>query len=197
MGDIPANITSTAGFDDASNASSGVLSGQLETVGDHDWIRVNLLDSLTYNFFLSFLDTGSLASGDAFLTLRDANGDPVPGVTDDNSGVDQNAFISFKPPSGGGGVFFLDISAAGESNTSTGTYNLSSRTALAGQIIKKLPDNEDSDYVGLANERILGGKGADRIDIGAGRDALASKATTSSSAMRPITKSSANSVTIH
>jgi len=39
-------------------------------------------------------------------------------------------------------------------------------------VIKNLPDNEDSVYTGLANERILGGKGADRIDIGAGLDAL-------------------------
>jgi Ca2+-binding RTX toxin-like protein len=167
MGDIPANITSKAGFDDG-GAANGVVSGELETVGDHDWIRVDLLDTLTYNFFLSFLDTGSLTSGDAFLTLRDANGDPVPGKTDDNSGVDQNAFISFKPSSSG--VFFLDIGAAGDN--STGTYDLSSRVLPAGEVNKKLPDNEDSNYFGSANERILGGKGADRIDIGAGLEAF-------------------------
>ena len=39
-------------------------------------------------------------------------------------------------------------------------------------MIKNLPDDEDSVYTGLANERILGGKGADRIDIGAGLDAF-------------------------
>jgi Ca2+-binding RTX toxin-like protein len=167
MGDIPANITSKAGFDDG-GAANGVVSGELETVGDHDWIRVDLLDTLTYNFFLSFLDTGSLTNGDATLTLRDATGAAV--AVTDIGGVDGNEAISFKPPSGGGGVFFLDIGAAGD--TSTGTYDLSSRVLPAGEVNKKLPDNQDSDYVGLANERILGGKGADRIDIGAGLEAF-------------------------
>ena len=89
-------------------------------------------------------------------------------ATTDIGGVDRNEAISFHPSSNG--VFFLDIGAAGDN--STGTYDLSARTAFTGEVIKNLPDNEDSVYTGLANERILGGKGADRIDIGAGRDAF-------------------------
>jgi len=166
MADIPANITSQAGFEDGGNASLGVLSGELETAGDHDWIRVSLFDSFTYEFFLSFLDTGSLTSGDATLTLRDATGAAV--LVTDIGGVDGNEAISFQPSSNG--IFFLDIGEAGDDNT--GTYDLSARTFSAGEVIKNLPANEDSIYTGLANERILGGKGADRIDIGAGRDAF-------------------------
>ena len=36
MADIPADITSKADFEDGGNASLGVLSGELETLGDHD-----------------------------------------------------------------------------------------------------------------------------------------------------------------
>ena len=50
MADIPANTTSQAGFEDGGNASLGVLSGELETIGDHDWIRVDLLTNFTYEF---------------------------------------------------------------------------------------------------------------------------------------------------
>jgi Ca2+-binding RTX toxin-like protein len=143
-----------------------VLSGELETVGDHDWIRVDLLASLIYEFFLSFLETGSLTNGDATLTLRDSTGAVV--ATTDIGGIDGNEAISFQPSSNG--IFFLDIGEAGDN--STGTYELSARTAFAGEVIKNLPSNEDSVYTGLANERIVGGKGSDRIDIGAGVDAL-------------------------
>src|SRR4029079_6374540 len=100
------------------------------------------------------------------LTLRDSTGAVV--ATTDIGGVDQNEAISFHPSADG--VFFLDIGVAGDN--STGTYDLSALSATPGQVIKNLPDNEDSDYVGLANERIRGGKGADRIDIGAGVDAF-------------------------
>src|SRR4029079_13338419 len=166
MADIPANTTSQAGFEDGGNASLGVLSGELEKIGDHDWIRASLLTNFTYGFFLSFLETGSLTNGAATLTLHDATGVVV--ATTDIGGVDGNEAISFHPSSSG--IFFLDIGEAGDN--STGTYDLSARVAFGGEVIKNLPDNEDSVYTGLANERILGGKGADRIDIGAGRDAF-------------------------
>ena len=166
MADIPASITSKAGIEDGVDASLGVFSGELETIGDHDWIRVDLSATLTYEFFVSFLETGSLTNGDATLTLRDSTGAAV--AVTDIGGVDGNEAISFHPSSGG--VFFLDIGEAGDN--STGIYDLSARISIAGEVIKNLPDNEDSDYTGLTNERILGGKGADRIDIGAGKDAF-------------------------
>src|SRR4029078_10036750 len=132
MADIPASITSKAGIEDGIGASLGVFSGELETIGDHDWIRVDLSATLTYVFFVSFLETGSLTNGDATLTLRDSTGAAV--AVTDIGGVDGNEAISFHPSSDG--VFFLDIGEAGDD--STGTYDLSARTALVRELLTHL-----------------------------------------------------------
>src|SRR4029078_10143332 len=115
MADIPASITSKAGIEDGIGASLGVFSGELETIGDHDWIRVDLSATLTYKFFFSFLEPGSLRNGAATLTLRDSTGAAV--AVTDIGGVDGNEAISFHPSSDG--VFFLHIREGGGKHTRT------------------------------------------------------------------------------
>jgi Ca2+-binding RTX toxin-like protein len=162
MTDIRANIHTKASI----TAFRDSFSGTLETKGDHDWIKVNLFSGFTFDFYLSFLNTGSLTKGNSTLAIRDASGHLVPGMFDDDGGVGQNSFLSFAPVNSG--TYFIDVGEHGNNNT--GSYTL---VALEqnGTTDKQLTDGADG-YTGLAGERILGGKGADSITIGAGVDAL-------------------------
>jgi serralysin len=103
MADIPANATTTAVLEGSS--FTGSFSGQVEKPGDHDWIKVNLIAGETYDFYLCFLDFGSVTNGDSILTLRDATG--VALASDDNGGVGLNSFLSFAAPSTG--TFFIEV----------------------------------------------------------------------------------------
>jgi len=161
MSDIPANITTKASVD----STLGWLSGQLEFGSDHDWIKVNLASGQTYNFFLSFLVTGSVTTGDSILTLRDAAGAPI--LTDDDGGVGKNSLLSYAPSVSG--TYFLDIGQF--AGTQTGTYELFVIRPGVLTTNHLLTDGNDI-YTGATNERILGGKGADTITIGLGAGAL-------------------------
>jgi Ca2+-binding RTX toxin-like protein len=167
MPDIPGNKSTTATLDGAPHLG-GTFSGTLEKIGDHDWIRVQLAESKTYEFYLCFLDTGSLTSGDSILRLHDATGALIPGAEDDNGGVGDNSYLAFSVPAGAGGDYFIDVGESGDD--ATGTYSLFVGPFNAGAN-KQLTDNDDS-YLGAAGERILGGKGIDGIAIGDGNDAL-------------------------
>jgi hypothetical protein len=164
-GDIPASIATKAvleGF----GATLGSYSGELETKGDHDWIKVNLTASQGYDFALCFTDTGALY-GDAHLTLRDANGAIVndPNADMDDGGVGTNSYIAIAVPTTG--TYYLDVSE--HSGTKTGSYSLVSITDNSGILLS----NVDDVYTGQAGVvRILAGAGADRIDIGQAVDAF-------------------------
>jgi len=164
MADIPANATTKAELE--GSAGAGAFSGALETPGDHDWIKVELDGGTTYRFYLSFLNTGSVTLGDSFLTLRDANGNEV--LSDDDGGVGFNSFLSYTPPGALTQTFFIDVSELGGDNM--GTYSLVTE-GFAGTTNAELSDGNDI-FTGLANQVILGGKGADTITIGGGISAF-------------------------
>jgi hypothetical protein len=96
MVDIAGNPTTTAVLE--GNPAFGTYSGALESKGDHDWIRVNLVKDVVYKFFGAFLNAGSSTAGDATLALYslDASGHPVLQAADDNSGAGENALMTFK-----------------------------------------------------------------------------------------------------
>jgi Ca2+-binding RTX toxin-like protein len=162
MTDIPANTTTKAVLE--GNSLLGTYSGQLETPGDHDWIRVDLLAGHTYEFYLCFLNTGSASVGDATINLR--NGAMNFVTTNDDGGVGLNSFLSLNVALTE--TWFINIGESNDNNT--GSYSLFVSEPF-GTTNKEL-DTSNEVYTGLANERILGGTGADRIDIGAGIDAL-------------------------
>ena len=161
MKDIPANKKTKAVLENGSIL--GVFSGAIEKPGDHDWIKVELSPDL-HNIYLCFLDTGSLTSGDSYLRLYDADGILVAEI--DNGGSVFNSFLQYTPATAG--TYFIDVSEA--SGTATGTYSLFK--ALPIGTTNAILGSGDDVYAGLANERILGGKGNDVIMISAGRDAL-------------------------
>ena len=160
MADIPANTTSKVGLEGYSDSLS--FSGQLEKPGDHDWLRVDLIANTTYDFYLSFLNTGSLTIGDSTLRLLDATGGlAAPNSTNDDSGVGlPNSFLHFTIATTG--TYFIDI---GEySDNDTGTYSLYVTELLAPTILLT-NDNDDVGYA-MDGRRVVGGMGADRIQLG-------------------------------
>jgi Ca2+-binding RTX toxin-like protein len=163
MADIPAN-TSTKAVLEGANSNLGTFSGELETPGDHDWLKLDLEAGTTYEFYLCFLNTGSATLGDSTISLRNAAGAELD--SDDDGGVGLNSFLSFAVTTTG--TYFIDIGE--NANNNTGSYSLFVSKSFSTTNTQLTPSNDD--YTGLANERIIGGAGADKIDIGAGIIAL-------------------------
>ncbi|MEQ1651321.1 MAG: calcium-binding protein [Hyphomicrobium sp.] len=163
---VLSSIATTATLDLAGigNGLFGTFSSRIDTVGDHDWIRVDLTAGTTYFFYLS-MDTIGAGSGDSEIVLRDAAGIIIPGTGDDDGGAGLNSFIAFTP--GATGTFFVD--AFEHSISDRGAFNLVVTTF--GQTDIFLTDGDDS-QTGLAGQRLLGGAGDDTLTVGAGRDAF-------------------------
>ncbi|MGH6736011.1 MAG: calcium-binding protein [Methyloceanibacter sp.] len=163
MVDVAGNTSTTAVLEGTPEVGS--FSGQLEKPGDTDWVKLSLTAGVTYRFYFSFLDTGSVTEGDAVLGLRDANGALF--LADDNSGAGTaNAFIAFTPATSG--TYFAELREFGNDNT--GDYSLFVTT---GPAINTLLNDGDNIFTGnTVGTTIAGGKGADTIDIGVSLNAL-------------------------
>ena len=166
MADILATINTKAVID--MSLGVGTFSGQLETIGDHDFIKITLFQNTTASFFLSFLDTGSVVNGDSTIRLLDAAGNDTGAA--DIGGVGQNSFLTFTPGIGEGGVFFIDIGEFGNNNT--GDYSLLVSQPFTNPTNNFLNNTNDNNTGLVANQRIIGGKGADTIIINNGLHAL-------------------------
>jgi Ca2+-binding RTX toxin-like protein len=163
--DIPANSNTKAvleGF----GASIGSYSGQLEFAGDHDWIKVDLAAGTTYDFYLSFLETGSLLTGKSTLVLHNPDGSIAS--SDSSPGVGDNLLLSF--PAVTGGTYFIEVGALGDN--ATGTYSLFSIGSGASTATDAPFTINNDDVTGAADTRILGGTGAAVIDMAFALDAL-------------------------
>ncbi len=162
MADI-LGTTATSAIFEGEPLTGASFSGDLESINDRDWIRISLTAGVTYNFYAHLQGPGS--SGDSILSLMNSSGVQVA-TNDDRSAATLNSFLSFTPTSTG--TFFVEVRSFG-STGSPGEYGINVTAVNATN--KELSNASDS-YAGLANERILGGKGNDSITIGAGRDAL-------------------------
>ena len=96
------------------------LEGNIESVGDLDWFKVELEADKYYNFEL----TGTTLE-DSFLALKEANGNIIS--TDDDGGDGFNSRIIISPESSG--TFYLEASAY--NNERTGTYLITADEADA------------------------------------------------------------------
>ena len=96
------------------------LEGNLESLGDLDWFKVELEADKYYNFEL----TGTTLE-DSFLALKEANGNIIS--TDDDGGDGFNSRINISPESSG--TFYLEASAY--NNEHTGTYLITADEADA------------------------------------------------------------------
>ncbi len=96
------------------------LEGNIESLGDLDWFKVELEADKYYNFEL----TGTTLE-DSFLALKEANGNIIS--TDDDGGDGFNSRIIISPESSG--TFYLEASAY--NNERTGTYLITADEADA------------------------------------------------------------------
>jgi hypothetical protein len=98
-------------------------SGNIETGGDGDLFRVDLVAGTVYNLRLQGLDTGSGTLYDPYLRLFSSTGQQL--AFDDDSGVGRESLIVFKATTTG--THYLG--GAAYASTQTGTYNMSVSTA--------------------------------------------------------------------
>ena len=157
-----------------SAATTGVVSvngqatiGSIETAGDLDVFKVNLVAGGTYQFTLT-RTSGSL---DPFLRLYDTNLNLITSNDDDANSL--NSLIDYT--ANAGGVFYLQTSDYDESGT--GTYGIAASGGVSAVITGTNGDNMlTGSSAGEAinalagNDVIRGNAGNDVIDGGSGVD---------------------------
>ena len=159
MADISADITTKAELE-GGFSTFGSFSGQLEKAGDHDWIKVTLDAGFTYEFYASFLNTGSDTIGDSFLWLRDATGAVL--AFDDDNGVGLNSFLSYNITTTG--TYFIDIGESGDNDSGDYGLYMVGPPPAPQELMTDGNDNEVSFFQN--NGTLVGGKGADYIRAG-------------------------------
>lgn len=113
MPDVPGDSSGNAigvGF------SGGTVTGSIETVGDRDWYRLELLPAT--HITISLTGAGGTPLGDPYLIFRDQLGNIID--YDDDSGVGSNSLLTFATSSGG--TFYIDAGSYGDSTA--GDYQL-------------------------------------------------------------------------
>lgn len=111
--DHPANSSTTGRV-----TVGGGVTGTIETSGDRDWFRVDLVAGRTYRISLSGRDTNSGTLRDPYLAIYSPSGQLLAG--DDDSGPGWDSELLFVATSTG--TFF--IQASNSNVTDTGTYRL-------------------------------------------------------------------------
>lgn len=125
------NITegTDAAGDTSTSAQMSVgdtFDGELDTVGDRDFVSIDLTAGTTYTFDLQGADSNEGSLADPFLILRDADGTFVD--QDDNSGTGNDAQITFTPSSSG--TYYLSVrNFTGD----TGSYALTATQSSGAQ----------------------------------------------------------------
>ena len=160
MADIPDNTGSTAivtGLSGPNGLVAGTFSGEIESLADHDWVRVELVAGQQYQFSLGLAGP---VSSDAQLVLRDGAGLTI--ITDDDSGAGLNSLISFTALVSG--TYFLDVGELG--NNAIGAYSISVMNNTASPGVLKLLFGTAESYSALADERVMGGAGNDTLNAG-------------------------------
>ena len=117
---VPGGTSSTATI-----AVGGSVNVVIDTIGDRDWYRVDLVAGQTYTIHTSAINGSNT---DAFLNLRTLTGTLI--VSDDDSGDGLNSLISYTPTTTG--TFFID--AGTWNNQTAGGFNLSVSTFTSGSI---------------------------------------------------------------
>jgi Ca2+-binding RTX toxin-like protein len=157
MVDVPANASTTETFETDIVGNIGSYSGRIETVGDHDWLRITLEAGYTYRFFLSLQQTG-MQTGRSTLTIHAASGGQVG--SDGTGTTTSNPFLAFSP--GATGTFYVDIGEFGDDGR--GAYSILFDRTFFGQTPTFLSAGPDAVFAG-ANEEVGGGAGNDVINL--------------------------------
>ena len=128
LGAVPAAVEAAADDYAANTSTTGTVvvggsqTGEIESHGDVDWIRVTLVGGTRY-----VIDYDGSANGQGTLSdpyfrgVYDSNGNLISGTTDSNGGLGLNSRIDFTP--GSSGTYFLGLGNGAPSLT--GTYRVS------------------------------------------------------------------------
>ncbi len=93
--------------------------GRIESTGDHDWFKVDLIAGQTYTFAMVATGVTTVNLDDSYLVLRDSAGNQI--ISDDDAGPGTNSTITFTATTSG--TYYLD--AGSYNNGGTGQYGLS------------------------------------------------------------------------
>jgi Ca2+-binding RTX toxin-like protein len=120
--DIPGGIGTTAVL-----TIGTTINQQLESLGDSDWYRVELVAGTRYAFALTGAAVGGATTGvrDTFLSIRDSSGTLLD--SDDDSGPGTNSLLGFTATTSG--TYFLDASSL--ARVFVGGYELSATVVTA------------------------------------------------------------------
>ncbi|MGY4178389.1 Ca2+-binding RTX toxin-like protein [Bradyrhizobium sp. USDA 4518] len=172
MVDVAANTSTTARLEtsDFGLSVGGSYSGVIDFAGDHDWIAVTLNAGTAYRFYGSGSSTDG-TTDDTVLELHNAAGTLL--VSNDDSGVGLNPFLTYTPATTG--TYFIDMHLFSTTNPS-GEYSVFVSSASATDV--QLTTGADTvTSPATFSDRELGGAGNDSISLGAstgtqGYDAL-------------------------
>lgn len=118
-------------------APTGSALGQIETVFDHDWFKVDMIAFHAYGVGVSGQSTGGGTLSDPVLTVRGPNGEFV-GTTDDDIGLDPaNVFVPFITA-----TFHLDVFGFA---SATGTYRLETAAGSGAPVLSNSAAAGDGD----------------------------------------------------
>ena len=116
-GDVPDNDTTEVHM-----VSGGSYVGNLETSGDEDWVRVELVAGQRYQFDLT--GTGSDTLGDPLIRLFDDSGSLVGENDDISLGVNRDSRLTFTATETGTYYIEVDSWDGGSVDERTGEYTL-------------------------------------------------------------------------
>ncbi|WP_308516414.1 M10 family metallopeptidase C-terminal domain-containing protein [Sphingomonas flavescens] len=111
MADIAGDSSTTTSL-----TIGGTLTDTIETVGDHDWIRITLTAGQAV---VVTVNGGTLT--DPYLNIRDASGNIIFSNDDINPGVVTDSRVAFNPTYTG--TYYIDVGAYADQTT--GTYTVS------------------------------------------------------------------------
>ena len=115
------NETSDAAMDNSTTYEmvvNGVFNGNVESAGDRDWVKIELVAGETYDIDVMGSVTGVGTLTDTVMAIYDADGNYIAGNDDGGSGAE--SYLSFTATTGG--TYF--VMARGYSSK-TGTYQIS------------------------------------------------------------------------
>jgi Ca2+-binding RTX toxin-like protein len=162
---VPGNNTTTAAFELSGNQFFGSFDGRIDSLGDTDWIKLNLFGAVPYNFFGHMTGIG-VHQDDVQLRLLDANGNEVVLAEGFNGDTNfNNSYFTFTP--GASGTYYLEVSQ--DEGVAMGEYNVfMSRLLMSVATPQNEFDNVvmDSDAVTGGSNTLVGGAGDDRLDLG-------------------------------
>ena len=163
--EAPADLaadTTTAG----TVAVGGSVAGALETAHDRDWYAVTLEAGTTYRIDLEGYQTGGGTLHDPYLRgVYDADGNLIPGTTDDDGGERYNSRLAFTPDADG--TYYL---SAGAYASWFGTYTLSVTEQPAAEAPVAAPPDDLAADTATTGAVAVGGSAAGEIETAGDRD---------------------------